>query len=710
MDQYIGKMLDNRYEILECIGVGGMAMVYKSRDHRLNRLVAIKILKPELASDAEFRRRFHDESQAVAMLSHVNIVAIYDVSRSDELDYIVMELVDGMTLKQYMKKRGTPLSWREALHFITQIVRALGHAHSRGIIHRDIKPQNIMVLRDGSVKVTDFGIARVASAAQATLTQEALGSVHYISPEQARGSHIDGRSDLYSAGVVLYEMLTGRLPFEGETPVSVAIQHINSIPIPPRDLNPDIPPALEAITLKSMAPKRENRYASADEMLADLEEFRKDPDVTPEHARQDDVLMEEPTRVVPVSEIRQEEAQHRARRSEQDQGQDRERIASERQSRRSARVERQVDRDAYDDDYDEEPRRRGVPPFLIAILAILIFVGGLVFFAYNFLLRGVFTQNEAHLRVPNLTRYTYSELLADPSLYEGFTIEVVEERTSNDYDAGAVIDQDPAADTLLRDGDSTVIQLVICAGTEPITMPNVVGELYMNVTSDLVAMGLVVEPTYEYSDDVDSDLIIRTTPDAGAELNVGDTVILVISQGRESDPVTVPDFLNMTLDDAREAAISVGLIIAQVEEFPSTVYDAGRISYQSIAAFKDVERGTSITLWVSTGSGEEEPSPSPSESLPPTASEDPTVSTSPDPGPSDTMAVATTKTISVDLRDFDGPNVELRVVVGGSVVFSSTVNTSIGTQTIPVTGTGTQLVEIYDGDTLVGSYYLDFSE
>ena len=253
MDQYIGKMLENRYEILECIGIGGMAMVYKSRDHRLNRLVAIKILKPELASDAEFRRRFHDESQAVAMLSHVNIVAIYDVSRSDELDYIVMELVDGMTLKQYMKKRGTPLSWREALHFITQIVRALGHAHSRGIIHRDIKPQNIMVLRDGSVKVTDFGIARVASAAQATLTQEALGSVHYISPEQARGSHIDGRSDLYSAGVVLYEMLTGRLPFEGETPVSVAIQHINSIPIPPRDLNPEITSALEAITLKAMS-------------------------------------------------------------------------------------------------------------------------------------------------------------------------------------------------------------------------------------------------------------------------------------------------------------------------------------------------------------------------------------------------------------------------------------------------------------------------
>ena len=248
MDQYIGKMLDNRYEILECIGTGGMAVVYKARDHRLNRLVAIKILKPELANDADFRRRFHDESQAVAMLSHANIVSVYDVSNSDGLNYIVMELIDGLTLKQYMQRRGTPLNWREAQHFITQIMRALSHAHGRGIIHRDIKPHNIMVLRDGSVKVADFGIARVASGGHSTLTQEALGSVHYISPEQARGSHIDARSDLYSAGVVLYEMLTGRLPFEGDTPVSVAIQHINSIPLSPRELDPTIPEALEAIT------------------------------------------------------------------------------------------------------------------------------------------------------------------------------------------------------------------------------------------------------------------------------------------------------------------------------------------------------------------------------------------------------------------------------------------------------------------------------
>ena len=228
MDQYIGKMLDNRYEILEVIGAGGMAVVYRAYCHRLKRFVAVKILKRELAADAEFRRRFHEEAQAVAMLSHPNIVAVYDISRGDELDYIVMELIEGITLKQYMEKKKGVIGWRESLYFITQIVRALGHAHSRGIIHRDIKPQNIMVLRDGTVKVADFGIARIVSAAQKTMTQEVLGSVHYISPEQARGSHIDARADIYSAGVVLYEMLTGRLPFDGDTPVAVALQHINA--------------------------------------------------------------------------------------------------------------------------------------------------------------------------------------------------------------------------------------------------------------------------------------------------------------------------------------------------------------------------------------------------------------------------------------------------------------------------------------------------
>ena len=307
-DNLVGITLGNRYDMLEKIGTGGMAVVYRARCHRLNRLVAVKILRDDLVQDAELRRRFHDESQAVAMLSHPNIVAVYDVSRSSDFEYIVMELIDGITLKQYMQKKGNKLNWREALHFIPQIVKALGHAHSRGIIHRDIKPHNIMVLRDGSVKVADFGIARVASGGHSTLTQEALGSVHYISPEQARGSHIDARSDLYSAGVVLYEMITGRLPFEGDTPVSVAIQHINSIPLSPREIDPEIPEALEAITMKAMAPNVDNRYRSADEMLVDLEEFRKNPsinfDYTPDDLLTPDGETDEPTQIISTPGLR----------------------------------------------------------------------------------------------------------------------------------------------------------------------------------------------------------------------------------------------------------------------------------------------------------------------------------------------------------------------------------------------------------------------
>lgn len=303
MDKYIGKMLDNRYEIIELIGSGGMANVYRAKCHRLNRMVAIKILKADMAENEEIRRRFRDESQAVAQLSHPNIVSIYDVSTSGDTEYIVMELIDGITLKQYMARRGE-MDWRESLHFIIQIMRALEHAHSRGIIHRDIKPQNIMVLRDGSVKVADFGIACLQNNAQ-TMTQDALGSVHYISPEQARGEHIDARSDIYSAGVVLYEMLTGRLPFEGDSAVSVAIQHLSSVPLAPSDIREDVPKALELICMKAMCANINKRYSTATEMLEDLESFRKNPNLDLEYIREELTEQEdtEPTRYISKKEI-----------------------------------------------------------------------------------------------------------------------------------------------------------------------------------------------------------------------------------------------------------------------------------------------------------------------------------------------------------------------------------------------------------------------
>ena len=300
MDRYIGRLLDNRYEILEVIGTGGMAVVYKARCHRLNRLVAIKILKDEHSRDEEFRRRFHHEGEAVAMLSHANTVQVYDVSSSDNADYIVMELIDGITLKHYMEKKGT-LNWKETLHFGMQIGKALEHAHSRGIVHRDIKPHNVMVLKNGSVKVTDFGIARVMSKTN-TLTKEALGSVHYISPEQAKGGWVDNRSDLYSLGVVMYEMMTGRPPYDGESPVAVAIQHINGGATKPSILNPNIPAGLEQIIMKAMALEVGDRYESATLMLQDMEEFRKNPAIIFGDPKP---VVDDATRVLNTQEIRE---------------------------------------------------------------------------------------------------------------------------------------------------------------------------------------------------------------------------------------------------------------------------------------------------------------------------------------------------------------------------------------------------------------------
>ncbi|MDO4749916.1 MAG: protein kinase, partial [Eubacteriales bacterium] len=273
MDRYLGQVLDDRYELLEIIGTGGMAVVYKARCHRLNRYVAVKILRDEYAQDEEFRRRFQTESQAVAMLSHPNIVSVYDVSHTEDVEYIVMELIDGISLKQYMKRRGA-LGWKEALHFSTRIAMALSHAHSRGIVHRDIKPHNIMVVKDGSVKVADFGIAHLQSEVPATQS-ETIGSVHYISPEQARGGPVDARSDIYSLGVVMYEMLSGRLPFEGEAEEAVALMHLSAVPTSLDELGLDVSPELCAIAMKAMEADINARYQSADELLADLEKFRK---------------------------------------------------------------------------------------------------------------------------------------------------------------------------------------------------------------------------------------------------------------------------------------------------------------------------------------------------------------------------------------------------------------------------------------------------
>ena len=711
MNRYIGKLLDNRYEILECIGTGGMAVVYKARCRRLNRLVAIKILKPELARDEEFRRRFHDESQAVAMLSHPNIVAVYDVSSSEDLDYIVMELIDGITLKQYMHRKGLPLNWRESLHFITQIMKALSHAHNRGIIHRDIKPQNIMVLRDGSVKVADFGIARLASAAQATLTQEALGSVHYISPEQARGSRIDTRADIYSAGVVLYEMTAGRLPYEGDTPVSVAIQHINSIPLPTRDINPEIPEAVESITMKAMASDVDKRYVTAEAMLSDLEEFRKNPGINFEYSQEElfqsgnaavaeaDVLVDEPT-LVRNGTTESAPAKRRKRR----------------------RRDYEDDYDYDEDDYDDRPRRGGIIPAILASLAILVFIAGIVYFLWSTIFTGILADHSEEIIVPNLVGMTLEEVNRDIALGNIDDVFRVEEGrvVISDLPVGQIVSQDPRANEKKK-GDNIVITVDISSGPSVTPMPELENEEFRQALTILQnAMGLRVEAVYENSDEITRNYVIRTEPGAGFNLSPGQTVKLVISKGPRIKTVMIPAFVGWKIEDVILQLEGLELQ-PEILEVVDEESEKGTVLYQSVPGDSEVEAGSIVLFHISSGPLDNDnptgDTPGWDEPI-----EDPVIPTDPpdepdypdDPpvvpsNPNDEPTIAESKTIQIDLSEYTAV-VQIRIEVGDSVQYNSPVNpVAMDTLSRTITGTGVQPVRIYINDRLVSSYVVSFS-
>jgi len=664
MDQNIGKLLDNRYELLELIGVGGMAKVYKARCHRLNRLVAVKILRDDLSQDSDFRRRFQDESQAVAMLSHPNIVAVYDVSRSSEMEYIVMELIDGISLKQYMQKKGNKLNWREALHFITQIVKALGHAHSRGIIHRDIKPHNVMVLRDGSVKVADFGIARLVSAGHSTMTQETLGSVHYISPEQARGSHIDARSDLYSAGVVLYEMTTGRLPFEGDSPVSVAIQHINSIPLSPRDINPDIPEALETITMKAMAPKAENRYVSADAMLADLEEFRKNPSINFDYTPSDlhltqDGESEDPEKTQPISAVsfsgRNTQAGHRAAKA-----------SSDRPRSRAAAIE----------DYDDEPQGASWPIFA-AVAAILVFTIGVLYVFYSSFIQPLFAPTPNYT-IPALEGLVYEQVVQDRELLGDFSV-LISSKIASEEPAGTILRQTPDGESTTKD-PKTQITVTVSTGPEVIVMPTVIGWEYVKALVELQNLGLKVPvPEYQTHEEVPSNHVISHTPLEGAVLRPGDKVQLVVSTGPAEKLEAVPLFIGQTEEWARNKADLQNLVIDNIIPVWSNEYAAGVVVDQSVAAYTEVPQGTKINLQVSKGV---DPA-----TLPPVP-----------------------KTVSFQITMPTDP-VMVHVVVkdGSTVILDRNVDCTLeAALSCSVTGTGTKQYDIYFDNVLVKTESVSF--
>ena len=535
-DKYIGRLLDGRYEILEAIGFGGMAVVYKARCHRLNRLVAIKILKDELSKDEEFRNRFHAESQAVAKLNHPNIMSVHDVSTHEGTDYIVMELIDGITLKQYMEKKGT-LNWKETLHFAMQIAKALEHAHSQGIVHRDIKPHNVMVLKNGSAKVTDFGIARLMSQSN-TLTKEALGSVHYISPEQAKGGRVDNRSDLYSLGVVMYEMMTGRAPYDGDSPVAVAIQHINGGATMPSVLNPNIPGGLEQIIMKCMATDPSQRYNSATALLYDLEELRKNPDIL--FTFGSDAALDEVLKVYPGKRQQPRTAAERAAGVRTDRpAQTGARTAVQTPKPRTETAER---RPAKSRQEQNENRGRAVTTTVVICSAVAVIA--IVIFLVMLFNGGMLGNTKALVPVPELVGKVYDEL--DRTDYP--TVEIV--LADYDYDdevpAGTIMKQSPIHGEQVE--LNAKVQVWVSMGPEEAELNPQLDRLVRRPKEDALnyisAFNLRPLVQEEHHEEIPAGLVIRAeAAEPDKALEEGDTILVFVSLGKEVRTARVPDGL-----------------------------------------------------------------------------------------------------------------------------------------------------------------------
>ncbi len=555
-------ILEDRYELMEIIGEGGMAVVYKALDKRLNRFVAVKIMRPEMAQEEEFRQRFFAESHAVAMLSSPNIVAVYDVSHSTDIEYIVMELVDGITLRQYMERKG-PIPWREAVYFSKQIARALSHAHAKGVIHRDIKPQNMLLLRDGTLKVGDFGIA----ALENEISEErgtAIGSIHYIAPEQIRGENPDARSDLYSLGVVMYEMLTGRKPYTGDTVGEIAVKHMNTTPEAPSKIVPDIPAELETITLKAMNADIRERYQSAEDLIRDLDRFALSQTQQEDEAEAE--AMETPA-VVPVRSISEMSREKYRRRR-----------------RRSARVS-----------------------FLSGSFGVLLVVLGLFFFLLQFFFKDYFPdkgsedRSSGHMMMPNLQGQSVDEILKDPQ-NSVFSFEIIYLNSAGgEFDASdyTVERQDPGAGTrvTLKKG-GTPVKLYVSTGV--VQVPDVYNLDYRDATAILRVSGYYIFIQDELSDTVPRNVVMGMYPEAGSPLEKGSMVYLTVSAGPEVEMISVPNLIGLSEISAIEKIESSELSYGGSDYMKSDL-PAGTVIGQSEENYTLVPAHTNIILRVSTG-------------------------------------------------------------------------------------------------------------
>jgi len=559
MDKYVGKRLDGRYEIKEIIGIGGMAVVYKAYDTIDDREVAVKILKDEFLANEEFRRRFKNESKAIAVMSHPNIVKVYDVSLGDRLQYIVMEHIDGITLKEYIERQKV-IRWRDALHFVTQMLKALQHAHDKGIVHRDIKPQNIMLLQDGTIKVTDFGIARFSRSEHRTITDKAIGSVHYISPEQARGEITDEKSDIYSVGVLLYEMLTGRLPFEAESTVSVAIMQLQNDPVSPRSINSGIPEGLEEITLHAMQKEPVLRYQSAAEMLMDIEKFKSNPSIQFEYKY---FVDKEPTKYINDS----------------------------------------ADIKPKSEKKDDEPKAPIIPVLLGVATAFVI---GLI--VLGTILAGKYLNwgpcsggSGVELECPNLVGLPFDEV-KNSEEYKDFTIIEGDKRQySAKYEAGIIMSQTPGEGKILKGKHE--INVVVSLGNKAMEMPRFTNYKVDDVKLSLEQMGIAqsdITVVEAFNDEVAVGYVVATTPGEGSTINAGQKVTIYVSKGAAPVDITVGNYVGSEESEAKRKIEGDGLTLGNVT-YESSSYPVGYVISQSIGAGSSAKKNDSISIVVSSG-------------------------------------------------------------------------------------------------------------
>lgn len=597
-DANIGQMLDSRYEITELIGVGGMADVYRGNDVVENKTVAIKILKTEFSNNEEFLSRFRNESKAIALLSHPNIVKIYDVGFSDNLKYIIMEYIDGITLKDYIENEKA-LNWKDAIHFIIQILRALQHAHEKGIVHRDIKPQNIMILNDGTVKVMDFGIAKFARETGKTATDQAIGSVHYISPEQARGEVTDEKSDIYSVGVMFYEMLTGQKPFDSDNSVSIAVMNINQIPKRPRAVNANVPAGLEEIILKAMEKSPLDRYQSATDMISDVEQFKNDPEISfGYYVEEDDVETtvfndSDNTRYFNTSESQNafyEENGNSERRTTT--------AVAEEPSNRKVREKRKSVEEVYsepDDDEEEEEKGSLVVPVLTAI-TIAVIIAGVVFVAS--LVMGMFkgdTGNRFDYKMPNLIGVDYNEAV---NKYGSSMNIVVESQEYNEIEKNCIFEQDIEPDTPFNKGDT--IKVKVSRGMKTVKVPDGTDINYLVFKRTLDEVGLKYDERRDTSDSIQKDNIIRTEPEAGTDVEPGTEILLYISAGVNKEQIKVDDFVGKTVEEAEMICQYLNMTNVTFKDGPS--YEKENFIYeQSIPKGTVIESDQEFILYYSNG-------------------------------------------------------------------------------------------------------------